>query len=139
MMKISALSRQYYALLDGWFLVCSSNYLVFSNINQNGFSKFCKLKLNTEITPLPVPWVVFQAQHSGDQTKFCNFDCSIIHAEGFFLNSIRLKLLGLVAPSLCDSNGSWVVCAAKASAARHRPYNNTGNTLPQNSVTCWKL
>lgn len=50
MMKVSALSRQYYALLDGCFLVCSSNYLVFSNINQNGFSKFCKLKLNTEVT-----------------------------------------------------------------------------------------
>lgn len=67
MMKISALSRQYYALLDGCFLVCSSNYLVFSNINQNGFSKFCKLKLNTEVTPLPVPWVF--SKHSTLVTK----------------------------------------------------------------------
>lgn len=68
MMKISTLSRQYYALLDGCFLVCSSNYLVFSNINQNGFSKFCKLKLNTEVT-LPCLYPGLFSKHSTPVTK----------------------------------------------------------------------
>lgn len=83
MMKISALSRQYDALLDGCFLVCS-NYLVFSNINQNGFSKFCKLKLNTEVT-LPCLYPGLFSKHSTLVTKL-NFvtHYSLIHAEGFF-------------------------------------------------------
>lgn len=70
-MKISALTRWYYALLGFgffFFLVCSSNYLVFSNINQNGFSKFCKLKLNTEVT-IPCLYPGLFSKHSTLVTK----------------------------------------------------------------------
>lgn len=55
-------------LVSFFFLVCSSNYLVFSNINQNGFSKFCKLKLNTEVT-IPCLYPGLFSKHSTLVTK----------------------------------------------------------------------